>query len=133
MLSLMNAAAVRTRASPAPMLYESGPHTGGPTAVAWPVLRVPGVRADQGAGGAAALVQVTAGAAEPVADVGGQAVARGQEQGAPALDRRAERAVGDRRRVVRPASAREDHGAEQSDTVKTPHRRGSLSGFAEPR
>src|SRR2546427_339835 len=43
-------------------------------------------------------VQVTAGAAEPVADMGGQAVARGEEQGAPALDRRAERAVGDRRR-----------------------------------
>src|SRR5256886_11038023 len=31
MLSLMNAAAVRTRDMPAPMLYERAPHTGGAT------------------------------------------------------------------------------------------------------
>src|ERR1051325_10230465 len=36
MLSLMNAAAVRTRAIPAPMLYEYAPHTGGATAVPSP-------------------------------------------------------------------------------------------------
>src|SRR5207237_5278677 len=36
MLSLMNAAAVRTRAIPAPMLYECAPHTGGATAVPSP-------------------------------------------------------------------------------------------------
>src|ERR1700758_435290 len=36
MLSLMKAAAVRTRAIPAPMLYEDAPHTGGATAVPSP-------------------------------------------------------------------------------------------------
>ena len=36
MLSLMNAAAVRTRDMPAPMLYERAPHTGGATAVPSP-------------------------------------------------------------------------------------------------
>src|SRR2546429_7721555 len=36
MLSLMNAAAVRTRDMPAPMLYERVPHTGGATAVPSP-------------------------------------------------------------------------------------------------
>src|SRR2546423_13618170 len=36
MLSRMNAAAVRARAIPAPMLYERAPHTGGATAVPSP-------------------------------------------------------------------------------------------------
>src|SRR5207245_9821886 len=36
MLSRMKAAAVRTRAIPAPMLYECAPHTGGATAVPSP-------------------------------------------------------------------------------------------------
>jgi len=36
MFRRMNSAAVRTRAMPAPMLYDAGPHTGGAPAVPWP-------------------------------------------------------------------------------------------------